>query len=454
MPFLKQLSFREQRKCNINVNNNIILLISVIIYLREQMEEIIKDLKYTCDTCGQGFTTSGSLSKHKRKQHSGQIFPCELCSYKSRDKGDLSRHLRSVHGDNFGFTCHHCQHTCLSRTELVDHKREKHNQAESADCPECGASFSSKSHLSLHMTSTHKIILPEVKTRCKRGTKNTRRQYMCEHCDCSYTERKGLTAHLKRYHKEGESETLDFVCTVCGSKFLTRIHMINHCKSMHKDIDIDTVIGSKEENKSKKQKERKIKKELLEKCNICKRNFFSQHELLEHYQDTHDNLLFQDGNNSESEYDDSFNSEEEAEMYEPEIDMNVYDDENESKDTYALKMAKSEFEIPKIETTNSISNLKRKSTFEEDFPASKKNSKEEIVERLFQAMLAASISWKQLNNETFRGFFEKQIGIKIHENAKEEYMDKCYESCLENIRENLGGVPIWIAFVETTGNNL
>lgn len=62
-------------------------------------------------------------------------------------------------------------------------------------------------------------------------------------------------------------------------------------------------------------------------------------------------------------------------------------------------------------------------------------------------MLAANIPLRKLDNAKFRGALETGFGLKLPSEAimRQKYVPDCYESVLQDIRQDLKEGPVWIS---------
>ena len=55
-----------------------------------------RDMKYICNTCGIQRSSKGGLSSHQQI-HEGKKYPCDSCDYQATERGNLTRHKQSKH---------------------------------------------------------------------------------------------------------------------------------------------------------------------------------------------------------------------------------------------------------------------------------------------------------------------------------------------------------------------
>ena len=122
----------EESSYSTAVNNNTVLL---------------GEKTFSCKTCGNRFSFSSSLSRHKRIHTSVRPFACDQCDKKFSINYDLVVHKR-VHSKPFA--CDQCEKKFVHKFSLVEHKRT-HTVVKPFSSDKCGKSFTAKSILSSHL---------------------------------------------------------------------------------------------------------------------------------------------------------------------------------------------------------------------------------------------------------------------------------------------------------------
>lgn len=106
--------------------------------------------KLFCDLCPKFYCIKGSLDRHMRDVHSGNIYSCNVCDHKTANKKSLKIH-KMIHADKA--KCPICKQPV---TNLKLHMRAHKPRAR---CPFCQKMFSNRSlaaHMKLHAGSNAK----------------------------------------------------------------------------------------------------------------------------------------------------------------------------------------------------------------------------------------------------------------------------------------------------------
>lgn len=187
------------------------------------------DSLFTCERCGQEFTSRLSLRQHQRYHSMGQGYKCTLCCKVHSTKEDLREHL---------------QEHCLERFY---------------SCGHCGKRFLKKETLSIHQKESHESLVGRNSSKLEKTQENVGKYYQCKLCDLHFFWLSDLQSHLishslkkvttentdpisdrKGEHDPSPNETFDkkYRCGVCGGKFKRfsdlRIHHLSHEPSARK----------------------------------------------------------------------------------------------------------------------------------------------------------------------------------------------------------------------------
>ncbi|BHF75065.1 hypothetical protein SprV_0501815900 [Sparganum proliferum] len=172
--------------------------------------------RFTCQHCGQFYTTPRNLSRHLQLVHeepakalSTALFQrtCTLCKRHFSSSSHLRSHIKYFHKGGVTFRCPECSVAFASAFSLQKHKFKCHGDSVSDTCLPtgqdiftceiCPSKFVCISHLEDHMKFVHNSRI------AKTETGETRRDFVCFPCDiCKklYIGRSALQRHLTRVH--------------------------------------------------------------------------------------------------------------------------------------------------------------------------------------------------------------------------------------------------------------
>ncbi|XP_056639156.1 zinc finger protein 664-like isoform X2 [Diorhabda sublineata] len=103
---------------------------------------------FVCSVCNHGFTTSSSLTKHKRIHSGEKPYECDTCKMKFSRSGILARHKRTHTGEK-PYKCKFCDKAFSQSNDLTSHQRI-HTGEKPFICDECGQAFRQSSALKTH----------------------------------------------------------------------------------------------------------------------------------------------------------------------------------------------------------------------------------------------------------------------------------------------------------------
>ena len=119
-------------------------------------------LSYDCSHCGLKFNYEKTLFLHTKKLHSGQPWACNGCSAKFLTKITLLKHVNTIHQNDESIAipksydgCSECPFISDTPTNLSRHVSNVHLKERNFMCEECGKSYSDKKGLSKHNASKH-----------------------------------------------------------------------------------------------------------------------------------------------------------------------------------------------------------------------------------------------------------------------------------------------------------
>ncbi|XP_033189237.1 uncharacterized protein LOC117156375 [Bombus vancouverensis nearcticus] len=189
-------------------------------------------LKYTCETCGKGFSRVDKLKDHEQSKHKAELFDnSDLDDKEDTDnvvnKGDcLEGRKKDRH--NRPHKCAICPKSFAQAQSLANHierhKRVKETQKRFL-CEVCSKCFAQSGSLVAHMR-THTGVKPYVCNVCSRAfTKSTYLQlhlrthsgekpYICQYCSRAFARANTLARHITMHTGEAK-----YHCQICTKSF-------------------------------------------------------------------------------------------------------------------------------------------------------------------------------------------------------------------------------------------
>ncbi|KAK1132730.1 hypothetical protein K0M31_014107 [Melipona bicolor] len=186
-------------------------------------------LKYTCETCGKGFSRVDKLKDHEQSKHKAELFEnSDLDDKEDMDnKGDcLEGKKKDRH--NRPHKCAICPKSFAQAQSLANHierhKRVKETQKRFL-CEVCSKCFAQSGSLVAHMR-THTGVKPYVCNVCSRAfTKSTYLQlhlrthsgekpYICQYCSRAFARANTLARHITMHTGEAK-----YHCQICTKSF-------------------------------------------------------------------------------------------------------------------------------------------------------------------------------------------------------------------------------------------
>lgn len=188
-------------------------------------------LKYTCETCGKGFSRVDKLKDHEQSKHKSELF--ENSDFDDKEdmdnvnKGDcLEERKKDRH--NRPHKCAICPKSFAQAQSLANHierhKRVKETQKRFL-CEVCSKCFAQSGSLVAHMR-THTGVKPYVCNICSRAfTKSTYLQlhlrthsgekpYICQYCSRAFARANTLARHITMHTGEAK-----YHCQICTKSF-------------------------------------------------------------------------------------------------------------------------------------------------------------------------------------------------------------------------------------------
>ncbi|XP_078426129.1 uncharacterized protein LOC144698081 [Cetorhinus maximus] len=162
---------------------------------------------YTCSVCGQGFSQSSGLLRHKHSHNRGKPWKCGDCGKGFRTPSELEIHQRSHTGER-PFTCSECGKGFIHSSTLLTHQRV-HTGERLFTCSKCGKGFTRSSNLLRHQ-QVHTGETP----------------FTCSKCGKRFTRSSTLLQHQQVHAGERP-----FTCPECGKGFTTSSTLSKHQKN-------------------------------------------------------------------------------------------------------------------------------------------------------------------------------------------------------------------------------
>lgn len=181
-------------------------------HIRKEHGRVGKLILFSCQHCKQKFVTSESLEKHEADSH---VHICSICGESFTLTSQLCRHKEQQHRDAV-LTCQKCGRLCSTKGALRKHnarhvERERGHYA----CDQCGKKFTAQSTLYHHKRGIHSGLQP----------------YHCKICDKRFNFNHSLKLHLLRHKGERPH-----ACKLCDKSYLTASHLKNHVQAVHGNV--------------------------------------------------------------------------------------------------------------------------------------------------------------------------------------------------------------------------
>lgn len=235
--------------------------------------------RFLCDYdgCNKAFTRPSILTEHQQTFHQGiKPFTCDQCSSTFIKKSHLERHLFS-HSEIKPFPCSSCNKGLTTKQQL---KRHEITHTKSFICPyeNCGETFYKHPQLRAHILSFH---LEKLK---------------CQYCDKNFQRPYRLKNHIAKHHNPDVENPYQCTFNACSQSFKTWSQLQAHTKADHPKIPC-TICDKPCVGEIGLKMHMKVHDESLVvrnwKCNICgpENSFIRKIELIEHYNESHENQL-------------------------------------------------------------------------------------------------------------------------------------------------------------------
>jgi len=174
---------------------------------------------YSCDECGEAFTTYYVLKTHKYK-HEKEAHICHICSKIFKNQHRLRAHISITHASEEQkkrYKCDQCDKAYQTKYKFKNHMAS-HTGIRNFTCTMCGKKYLTRQQLTWHEKS-HSGIKPHT----------------CDTCGKSF-----LSSNKLKRHKIIHTGIMDYECTICGKKFNQKINKNTHEKKCKDFKDMNT----------------------------------------------------------------------------------------------------------------------------------------------------------------------------------------------------------------------
>lgn len=167
-----------------------------------------------CHVCTKTYTTFTQIKQHFQEDHPGGEFYVMCCERKLKYRFRAEEHA-ILHMDPNAFKCSLCDKILKSKNCLKSHMVHIHASEFKHVCETCGKCFRLESALREHRKS------------------HTRKPtHACRYCESMFTDRNGLTHHIKYVHPDEKQEIIRN-CKLCPQTFTYRTGLYHHLMRHH-----------------------------------------------------------------------------------------------------------------------------------------------------------------------------------------------------------------------------
>ena len=171
---------------------------------------------YRCDECGKSHLSKIQLKKHKKYVHGEKNFHCTTCTKSFQKSKHLMHHVMSVHDGVRPHKCDFCEKAFLKEKSLQNHTKIFHTDQKDHSCHLCEKKFALERSLKIHIKEVHSGNV-----------------YICELCSSTFTTTTGLKYHVKISHEGCKVDMV--ICTECG-KSIRKQSIKRHMRTVHEGI--------------------------------------------------------------------------------------------------------------------------------------------------------------------------------------------------------------------------
>ncbi|XP_023346151.1 zinc finger protein 271 isoform X3 [Eurytemora carolleeae] len=292
---------------------------------KAELEEKGRDGKgLSCPDCEQVFSAESQLKIHFQENHLNEIekHRCFLCGMSFRKSFNVKSHILTVHRRRRDYKCGECDDKFTKRNHVVRHLELKHGilladaSTKFSECEKtceiCGEIFSKQGSLNTHIMTVHpdvkafkcRLCLAEFDTRSEimehivnlhgeeeveenietrseellgmKKFKKPLNRVSCDQCEQTFCSNHSLKTHIRTVHENIK----DFSCNVCSMEFSTVSGVKRHLLTHHDITDTKDAYL----NKSQDEKNSGISPAP---CSMCKIEFLSPEELINHVISNH-----------------------------------------------------------------------------------------------------------------------------------------------------------------------
>ena len=129
-------------------------------------------------------------------QVTGQVYPCSYCSRQFIRNSDLRVHVQAVH-EGLRHPCDQCDKTYANRKGLRRHIRDIHEGG--------------KLERNAFVAASRDTLLECMSFKVEVEDEGNVDKFVCDQCDKTYANRKGLRRHIRDIHEGGKQERNAFI---------------------------------------------------------------------------------------------------------------------------------------------------------------------------------------------------------------------------------------------------
>jgi len=144
----------------------------------------MREKKYFCDTCSEGFIYEDSVIIHKNTKHLKHV--CHICGNEYTSESGLKEHMIIEHkigSEIKNWICETCAYSAPTKKSLQIHNARKHAVDKHKKYPHCDYHSNAMHQMHVHIDSKH----PE----------HDKKTFNCDHCSRSFIFKASLKKHLE-----------------------------------------------------------------------------------------------------------------------------------------------------------------------------------------------------------------------------------------------------------------